>query len=825
MSKPFIFLALLVISCGTAAAQQQAPAYPLITHDPYFSIWSDTDELGSSTTTHWTGAAQSLMGLIKVDGVAYRVLGKDEMSYQSVLPASDEMPYTVKYTETTPSSDWMQVDFNDNDWHTAAAPFSNHPATGGTAWTSPDLWTRRTFDAKGLGEAPLFLKISHDDNIAVYLNGVQIYEYTGWLNKYIYLPIPEAARKQLKRKGNVLAIHIRNTSGGAFLDAGISRVAPSKDNKTIEKGIQTAIHINATQTSYQFTCGKVNLALTFTSPLLMDDLALLSRPVSYISYQVAANDGADHQVQVYFGASSNICVNMPSQPVIATVYTADQLSVLKAGTQEQPVLAKKGDDLRIDWGYMYVAASSAAHPVQYISSAGDAVAAFVKGRTAGTQQDKDIVFSTAVDLGRVGSTPKEQLFLLGYDDLYAIQYFSTNLKAWWKNDDTQTIEKQLNVAYTDYAAILTKCRQFNEQLHKDAVLAGGETYARLCELAYRQAIAAHKLVKSPQGDLLFLSKENYSNGCINTVDVTYPSAPLFLLYNPDLLKGMLNGIFYFSESGKYTQPYAAHDLGTYPLANGQVYGEGMPVEESGNMLILTAAIARAEGNAAYAQKHWSTLTTWAAYLMQEGFDPANQLCTDDFAGHLARNTNLSLKAIAGIRAYAMLARQLGYTAIADEYENSAKAMAANWIKLADDGDHFSLAFESKNTWSQKYNLVWDKVLNFDLFPTSVYKKETDFYLAHQQRYGLPLDSRKTYTKSDWILWTATLTDNVSDFNALIQPVYTYVTGTDTRVPLSDWHETINGKMVGFQARSVVGGYFMKMLEAKFSTVLDSGAEK
>lgn len=814
MRNFFLSLPLAFISCIVNAQVQKAPAYPLITHNTYFSIWSFNDTLNTASTKHWTGKDQSLIGFIKVDNDVYRFLGKEPQIYRTILPASDEKPYKCKYTETEPAAGWMNLQYNDNTWKIGEAPFTDDKTQAKTLWATRELWMRRAFTVDNPNTDKLLLKLYHDDNVEVYLNGEKVFANIGWTNDFELIPL----KSRLRKGNNILAIHCSNTAGGAWLDAGLlDQVKENSANHSVLLAKQTSLEMTATQTNYKFRCGKADLLLSFTSPLLMNDMDVFMRPVSYISCKVRSNDGKKHDVKIDIGASTNIAVNKSFQPVEAEGYESGRLSILKAGTVEQPVLKKKGDDLRVDWGYMCVAVPKEENAVQYISK-GKALQELLTARPYGqdTVKGTNLWLNTLIPYGQVGKNFTEKHIEIGYDELFPVEFFDIPLKPWWKADGTKTIEKELNKAESDYSSVLKKCDAFDRTLYNDAIKAGGNKYAALCVMAYRQSVAAHILVKSPHGDILFLSKENFSNGSINTVDVTYPSAPLYLTYNPRLMEGMLNGIFYYSESGKWKKEFPAHDLGTYPIANGQTYGEDMPVEEAGNMLILTAAIAKAEHNADYAKDHWETLTKWANYLVKAGFDPANQLCTDDFAGHLAHNANLSLKAIIGIASYARLAEMTDEKKAAVNYRKIAVAMANKWMKAADAGNHYSLVFGDKNTWSQKYNLVWDKALGLNLFPQKVYDTEIKYYLTKQNKYGLPLDSRKTYTKSDWIVWTASLANNnMLNFKALTDPVYKYATETPTRVPLSDWHETISGKQVGFQARSVVGGYFMKVLETKW----------
>ena len=674
--------ALCAAACSAwsqSATPFRPPAVPLVTHDPYFSIWSAADRLTDAPTTHWTGKPNTLGLSVRLDGRVYSLTG-------------------------------------------------------------------------GMG---------------------------------------------------------RGGRGGA------QNAMP-----------QTGLEVLPTRTIYQFAGGGVKLTLTFLTPALADDLEVMSRPLSYIEWSAASTDGNTHEAAVLVEAASDLVVNTPDEPIWAARLQLDGQPAMRMGSREQPVLARRGDDLRIDWGYLYLAADRAEGVTEAIGNRQQIRAAFgSSGRLPDTDDFQDgpaprqpqTAIAYAIDLGKVGGQAASRYAMIAYDDLYSIEFFERKERAWWRRKGADAAEL-LRMGRRDHDALAARSRAFDDELMADLRSAGGEQYARLAALAYRQTLAAHKLAADADGTPMFFPKENFSNGCISTVDVIYPSSPFTLLFNPRLLRAQIEPVLEYARMERWRWPFAPHDLGTYPQANGQVYGGGerteenqMPVEESGNMLIMVAALAKIEGNADYAARWWPELTKWAVYLKEKGLDPENQLSTDDFAGHLAHNANLSIKAILALGSYGMLAEMTGHRDVAAEYSRTAHEFAQKWIGLAREGNHYKLAFDTPGSWSQKYNLVWDRILGLNLFPPEVAREETAFYLTKLNQYGLPLDNRRTYTKLDWTLWTATLAPDLGDFEKIVGPAYAFANQSESRVPLTDWYDTVTAKQQGFQARSVVGGLFIKML--------------
>ena len=576
---------------------------------------------------------------------------------------------------------------------------------------------------------------------------------------------------------------------------------------------QISLDVTATATTYTFENDKVRLCCRFTSPLILSDPLLVSRPCTYIDFMVEKKN-ADN-VKLDFIVSADL-VRQEKDEVAGFAGTFKQdFSYASMGRMRQQPLGSSGDHTTIDWGYVYLAGNDKS-TITYDAA-------------------NEAIRCQAADLN--GQTT----LILAYDDLASINYFGEWRKAYWTTR-YKTILEAISAAFADQKKVCKQASEIDCEIEAKAKKIGGDEYSFLCAMSYRHAIAAHKLITDEDKNLIFLSKENDSNGCIGTVDVSYPSVPLFMLYNTEYVKGMLRPIFRFADCDVWTYDFAPHDVGRYPYAWGQVYGRSdeenkrfrsenqfvyppyymypsgsnvyglrdqMPVEECGNMLIMTAMVCRMEQNVSFALPYMETLKKWREYLIRYGADPGEQLCTDDFAGHLSHNTNLSVKAIMGIEGYAQIAALAGEKDESKKYHKIAVDMASDWEKRAKADDHYQLVFGEgkKDTWSLKYNLIWDKLWKSGLFSDEVYEKELAYYKKKANRYGTPLDSRAAYTKSDWILWCAAM-DNTA---ALIQPVAAYLKETTTRVPFSDWYQTDSGMYCYFIARSVQGGIFMPML--------------
>ncbi|HJD75544.1 MAG TPA: DUF4965 domain-containing protein, partial [Bacteroides reticulotermitis] len=771
-------------------------------------------------------AKKPLLGALRVDGKVYRFLGKDRLNLTAIAPMTNVERWEATYTNTLPQTGWQESQFDDSSWNKGKAAFGSRDMPRvHTDWKgeNTDIYIRRTFECNNLNleTEDIYLTYSHDDVFELYLNGEKLVSTGLTWKDNVSFKLPDAAKKKLRNGKNVIAAHCHNTTGGSYVDFGLFREKKSAVKFTNE-AIQQSVHVLATSSYYTFTCGPVELDVVFTAPQLIDDLDLLSTPINYISYRVRSLDKKEHDVQLYVETTPELTVNEGTQATVARTFSKSGISYVEAGSIDQPICARQGDLICADWGYAYLASVNGSGRSVSLGDYFGMKEAFVRNGSLASsttkwttrKEENNPAMAYVHNLGSVSKDGKDGFMMIGYDDIYSIEYMYEKRMGYWKHDGKVSIFDAFEKLRDNYQSIMSRCRALDEQIYDDAEKAGGKKYAEICSASYRQVISAHKLFTDKDGNLLWFSKENNSNGCVNTVDLTYPSAPLFLVYNPDLEKAMMTSIFEYSASGRWNKPFPAHDLGTYPIANGQVYGGDMPIEEGGNMVILAAAISKIEGNADYVKKYWDILTIWTNYLVEYGQDPENQLCTDDFAGHWAHNANLSIKAIMGVAGYSEMARMLGWNDIADKYATIARNMAVKWEQMANEGDHYRLAFDRQNTWSQKYNMIWDKMWSLNLFPNNVIDKEINYYLTKQNPYGLPLDSRRDYSKSDWIMWSAAMSSDRATFEKFIDPIYKYINETESRVPISDWHETQTGKMTGFKARSVIGGYWMKVLMDK-----------
>ncbi len=310
---------------------------------------------------------------------------------------------------------------------------------------------------------------------------------------------------------------------------------------------QLSLVVEPLHTRYSFAAEGIRLDVTFFTPLLPKDLDVMSRPVTYLSWSAVSTDGKKHRVELMLDVDPNVAVNDASQPVTWGRTRTKQLTLLNVGSRDQQTLHQAGDRIRIDWGYFHLGIPDGVASSTALSS--ENIAKFVESGTLPdtddlamprpiANRDHPVHLAVVLPLGDVDTTAVSRHVLLGYTEGYAIEYLGRKLRPYWQRNG-MTESAMLDLAETDYASLEKRGLAFDEEVTSHMQEIGGADYRYLTSLAFRQTIAAHKLVADVDGRPMFFSKENDSNGCIDTVDVTYPSSPFFLYFNPALLEAQL----------------------------------------------------------------------------------------------------------------------------------------------------------------------------------------------------------------------------------------------------------------------------------------------
>ncbi|WP_078901245.1 glutaminase family protein [Actinacidiphila yeochonensis] len=616
---------------------------------------------------------------------------------------------------------------------------------------------------------------------------------------------------------------ILRVDGTDFLFLG----APNVPDHPLPRGaVQHSLTITATRTRFEFDAGGVRLTLTFHSPVEPGDLRRQSLPLSYVISEVRSLDGKAHTASLYFDISgewasgdSGTKIGWAHDEVSGPSGTS--LTTLSFAPDSPGVLKENGD--MASWGTVVFSATKRSGLTWQIGAdAAVRTAALADGKlgnTAETNMPRAIsdswpVFAFHFDLGTVRGTTTQAVLSIGHVREPAVSYLGEQLPPLWRTYFTDW-QDAAGFFHADVAAAARRADALDEKVRKEATAAGGPKYAALCALALRQAYAGTELVSRNGKPWAFL-KEISSDGNVSSTDVTYPGIPAFVYLDPEYLGLLLQPMLDYPENGGWPKEFAQHDLGSsYPNASGHNDGneEDMPVEESANMIIMTAAYLSRTGSSearAFATAHYAILKQWADYLVGNALDPGLQNQTDDFTGWIAHSANLALKGILAIGAMARVAELAGNTADASRYTSTAKSYISQWVAKAQDtsGDHLKLAYDQPGTWSLKYNGYPDALLDLGLVPKAVAQKEADWYLTQANQYGIPLDPRHSYTKGDWEMWTAAWLKGHPVSEYLVSALYDFAHTTSTRVPFTDWYDTVaDNQSGGFQNRPVIGGIF------------------
>ncbi|TGO14176.1 hypothetical protein BTUL_0057g00430 [Botrytis tulipae] len=581
-------------------------------------------------------------------------------------------------------------------------------------------------------------------------------------------------------------------------------------------GTTISAKYTSTHSIFNVTAGSVIFSLDFFSPVSTGNYLRQSLPFSYLT--VSAGTTAATDIQIY----SDISGTWTGQTVSSswTLTKQNTTSAFSIRANSRATYTEASDQAL--WGEA-IYSSQPSSTSTLTTESGDRTAVRKVFSDTGALSgalgawSTDGVTGISHDLGSVTGT-SSVTYAVGYIREAAVNYLGTPYTGYYRATYPETIDA-LEHFFEDYDDALVESHTIDSELSAAATQAAGTNYSDITTLSLRQVYGGIDLVipnaTLDTSDVLAFVKEISSDGNVNTVDVIMPLFPVLYVTNPEYLRLLLEPILQYLASGRWTLPYVIHDIGSaYPNATGHDDGvaEVMPIEETGNLLILALAYQKASNNTAWANKYYTLLNKYASYLPSTSLNITLQLSTNDAAGPLANETNLAIKAAVGLKAFASLAGETyaNYSTI-----GGAHATQIYTDKLGTDADqtHFVLNYpDNDDSWKIPFNLYPDVLLDLSTFPDAAYTMQENYYPTIRSEGGVALDSRQAWAKSDWNIWTAGTTTGAVR-QSFVDDLWAFISNGKNSWPFSDrWTVKIDGNTEegieeALRARPTVGGHF------------------
>jgi len=840
----FAFVGIVVVAlAGELPIRSfRPPAIPFITQSPEVQNYIRDDvATGSEGVAWWDGSLKGMVGLVRVDGTIYRWLGIYNED-------RDPSKHVVTFDET---------DVSPGSHDIANSPMSSMDDCNRFCSRYP---TCRAFvlDEK-LDICYLKDTVEPRTSVADHAVGIVVPDADKYPGKDVAPGSCDISNKVVSSDSECAELCAESADCKAYVLSAADKTCYLKscadpvvasDDRTayIPKELhpdpvvqptaakQVSVVVYPTRTVFEFEAGSVKFTVTTLSSLFADDFDLMARPTTTVYLEFVSLDGKLHDVSVYLEAESIHTVSNEDEDVEWD--SMKSMTGVRMGSKKQDYFKIYGDHVGMDWGYLNLAAVADPDVSSVTASAGKAAdlhksfaaQGYLPGVQKGSSRARDgpIVAAVTATLNKVSSTKSGMRFIYGYDDVVSVYYFGDKLLPYW-TQKFSSFDDVMKATVSDFNTVSKKSEQFDNDLLNKVAAKAGDKMATLIALAYRQTLAAIKPVWNDREKTseLYL-REISTNSDLNTVDVVFPASPLFLYFNQDLLWKLLNPVLRYGNNEtwiKYSSPYSPHQLGVYPVGNDTTeQQEQMPTENTGNMFLMLLAILQRNGGdtSFYYPRYFPLLKSWADTLLSRLPFIQNELCTDDFLGPIANNTNVAAKGIIALSAFSDLCKAATKDPSCDRYEQEAERLAKMWIKygyVSDGVPHIALCFHNKDTWSTKYNLLWQKILNFTDRPFPNFRDLVDmeekYYLSVvSNKYGFPVDSRTTAAKLDWISWAAALAYDDDTYNTIVDMFYNAMNDMETRCPMTDLYYTDSSSAAwtgSFVSRPVVGGLFAKML--------------